>query len=162
MKALLPLLLLGGGVAAGGYALYERGPAATAPVPVGSVPVTITGAGGRHVFLAELAKTAAEQERGLMYRTDLKPDGGMLFWPYPAEGKGPRVATFWMKNTPTPLDIIFIRPDGTIAHIAENAQPLSEAMVSSGEPVAAVLEVVGGRTAETGVSEGDQVSWPGR
>ena len=126
------------------------------------LPVTIAGAGGRHVFVAELAKTAAQQERGLMYRTDLKPDGAMLFWPYPAEGKGPKVATFWMKNTPTPLDIIFIRPDGTIAHIAENAQPMSEAFVSSGEPVAAVLEVVGGRTAETGVGEGDKVSWPGR
>lgn len=126
------------------------------------VPVTIASAGGRHVFQAELAKTPTEQERGLMYRTDLKPDGGMLFAPYPAGGAPPRVATFWMKNTPTPLDIVFIRADGTIAHIAENTVPFSEEMVSSGEPVAAVLEVIGGRTAETGVSEGDKVSWAGR
>lgn len=128
------------------------------------VPVTISGAGSgaRHIFSVELAKTPAEQERGLMYRTDLTPDGGMLFWPYPAAGGGPRVATFWMKNTPTPLDIVFIRADGTIAHIAENTIPFSEAFVTSDEPVAAVLELVGGRTAETGVGEGDKVSWPGQ
>lgn len=139
----------------------EQAAAAAATVQ-GVVPVTITGPGGTHVFRAELAKTPAQQERGLMYRTDLKPDGGMLFWPYPAAGGGPKVANFWMKNTPTPLDIVFIRADGTIARIAENTIPFSEDMVPSGEPVAAVLEVVGGRTAETGVSEGDRVSWPRR
>lgn len=123
------------------------------------LPVTITGSGGTHVFRAELAKSPAEQERGLMYRTDLQRDGGMLFSPYPATGGAPIPANFWMKNTPTPLDIIFIRADGTIARIAENTVPFSEDMVPSGEPVAAVLELVGGRTAETGVSEGDRVSW---
>jgi uncharacterized protein len=121
--------------------------------------ITISGPGHSHVFVAELAQTPAAQEKGLMYRTDLKPDGGMLFWPYPAAGGGPKVANFWMKNTPTPLDIVFIRPDGVIAHIAENTTPESEAIVSSGEPVAAVLELVGGRTAETGINEGDKVSW---
>ena len=131
-------------------------------VASGVVPVTITGPGGRHIFRAEIAGTPERQERGLMYRTDLHPDDAMLFWPYPAGGGTPKVANFWMKNTPTPLDIIFIRADGTIAHIADNAVPMSEAIVSSGEPVAAVLEVPGGRTAETGVSEGDKVSWAGR
>ena len=52
-----------------------------------------------------------------------------------------------MKNTPSPLDIIFIRADGTIARIAENTVPFSEAQVPSGEPVAAVLEINGGRAA---------------
>lgn len=124
------------------------------------IPVTITGPGGRHAFRVELARTAAEQERGLMYRNDLGRDGGMLFAPYPPDGGPPRPANFWMKNTPTPLDIVFIRADGTIARIAENTIPFSETMIPSGEPVAAVLELVGGRTAETGVSEGDTVSWP--
>ena len=154
----LALAVLAGGCARGGD--NEAAAAATSAVRV--VPVTITGPGGSHVFQAELAGTAAAQEQGLMYRTDLKPDGGMLFWPYPPTGGPPRAATFWMKNTPTPLDIVFIRADGTIAHIAENTIPYSEAMIPSGEPIAAVLEVVGGRTAETGVSEGDKVSWPGR
>jgi hypothetical protein len=126
------------------------------------LPVTITGAGGTHVFQVEAAKTAAAQARGLMYRTDLRPNGGMLFWPYPPDGGPPRPASFWMKNTPKPLDIIFIRADGTIARIAENTIPFSEEQVPSGEPVTAVLEVIGGRAAELGISEGDRVSWPGR
>lgn len=96
-----------------------------------------------------------------MYRTDLTPESAMLFFPYPAEGGPPREASFWMKNTPTPLDIIFIRADGTIATIAENTVPFSEAPVTSGEPVAAVLEILGGRASELGIAEGDRVSWPG-
>ena len=140
-------------------ALADCGGSGTATAP-GSVPVTITGRGGRHVFTVERAGTEAAQAQGLMFRTDLKPDGGMLFWPYPPTGGPPRTANFWMKNTPTPLDIVFIRADGTIARIAENTIPMSEAMVPSGEPVAAVLELVGGRAADTGVSEGDTVSWP--
>lgn len=126
------------------------------------LPVTIAGPGGTHVFQVELAKTAAAQEQGLMFRTDLKPDGGMLFWPYPPDGTGPRVADFWMKNTPTPLDILFIRADGTVARLAENTVPFSDAHIPSGEPVAAVLEIVGGRAGELGIAEGDKVSWPGR
>ena len=125
-----------------------------------TVPVTITTAQGRHVFQVERARTAAEQEQGLMYRTDLKPDGGMLFAPYPPEGGSPREASFWMKNTPTSLDILFLRADGTIARIAENTAPFSQTPIPSGEPVAAVLELVGGRSAELGILEGDSVSWP--
>jgi uncharacterized membrane protein (UPF0127 family) len=113
-----------------------------------------------HDFQVETAKTDAEQQRGLMYRTDIPRDGGMLFAPYPPSGP-PREASFWMKNTPSPLDIIFIRADGSIAHIAENTTPFSETPVPSGEPVAAVLELKGGRAAELGIAEDDIVSWPG-
>lgn len=121
--------------------------------------VTVASANGRHVFRVELANTVETQQRGLMYRTDIPKDGGMLFAPYPPEGGGPREASFWMKNTPSPLDIIFIRADGTIARIAENTVPFSEAQVPSGEPVAAVLELNGGRSAELGIAEGDKVTW---
>lgn len=127
-----------------------------------TVPVTVTGASGAHRFAVELADTAAEQERGLMYRTDLRPNGGMLFAPYPPDGGPPREASFWMRNTPSALDIIFIRADGTIARIAENTVPFSQAPVASGEPVAAVLEIPGGRAAELGIGEGDRVEWPRR
>lgn len=123
-----------------------------------TIAVTITSSNGPHLFQTDRARTAAEQERGLMYRTDLSDDYGMLFWPYPASGP-PREASFWMKNTPSALDIIFIRPDGTIARIAENAVPFDETPLSSGEPVNAVLEIKGGRAAALGIAEGDKVSW---
>ena len=71
------------------------------------------------------------------------------------------LATFWMKNTPSALDILFLRADHSIAHIAENAVPFSEAQIPSVEPAAAVLEIPGGRAADLGISEGDKVSWPG-
>ncbi|WP_188657798.1 DUF192 domain-containing protein [Sphingomonas metalli] len=131
-----------------------------APDGVQLVPVTITSASGRHLFRAEVASTAEAQAKGLMYRTNLAPDFGMLFAPYPPGGGAPRSASFWMKNTPSPLDIIFIRADGTIAYIGENTIPFSQAPVESGEPVAAVLEVPGGRTAELGIAPGDRVAWP--
>ena len=126
---------------------------------VRTIPVVIKSSAGSHQFTVEVARTAAEQERGLMFRTNIGPDGGMMFAPYPAEGGPPKVASFWMKNTPTPLDIIFIRPDGTIANIAENTMPFSEQSVSSEGPVAAVLEIVGGRSGELGISPGDKVTW---
>jgi hypothetical protein len=147
------------GCSAGGG---DGGNAVAAEAAATSLPVTIASAGGRHVFVAELAKTAAQQEKGLMYRTGLKPDQAMLFWPYPPTGGAPQAANFWMKNTPTPLDIVFIRADGSIARIAENTVPFSEAPIPSGEPIAAVLEVVGGRAADLGIAAGDKVSWAGR
>jgi uncharacterized membrane protein (UPF0127 family) len=127
----------------------------------GKVALTIASTNGKHVFSVELARTPAEQEKGLMFRTGIPKDQGMLFAPYPAEGGGPREANFWMKNTPSSLDIIFIRADGTIARIAENTVPFSETPVPSGEPVAAVLEINGGRASELGITEGDSVTWPG-
>jgi len=121
---------------------------------------------GKAVFDAEVAGTVAEQAKGMMFRTNLPPGAAMLFWPYPAavdgKAKPPQVANFWMKDTPSPLDIIFIRADGTIARIAENAVPFDETPLSSGEPVAAVLEIRGGRAAELGVGEGDRVTWAER
>ena len=65
-----------------------------------------------------------------------------------------------MKNTLIPLDMIFIRADGTIANIAENTVPLSLEPVPSADAVAAVLEIAGGRSAELGIKPGDKVEWP--
>jgi uncharacterized protein len=144
--ALLGAALLAG---CGGEGAKPAGPALT--------EVTV----GRHVFHVERARTEAEQARGLMFRTDLPADGGMLFAPYPPGGGEPRMAHFWMKDTPRPLDILFIRADRTVARIAENTVPFSEALVSSEEPVAAVLEINGGRAADLGLQEGDAVRWTG-
>ena len=89
-----------------------------------------------------------------MNRPALAPDRGMLF-PYDS----PQLASFWMKNTLIPLDLIFIRADGTIARVAENAVPMSLEPIPSLEPVMAVLEIRGGRAAELGIGPGDRVSW---
>jgi hypothetical protein len=66
----------------------------------------------------------------------------------------------WMKNTYVSLDMIFIRPNGTVARVAENTEPLSTRTVSSGEPVLAVLEVVAGTAKRLGIKPGDRVEHP--
>ena len=118
------------------------------------MPLTIRSGARTHKFVVEVARTPQEQAVGLMNRQSLAPDRGMIF-PYDP----PQPAAFWMKNTLIPLDMIFIRPDGTIARIAENTVPLSLEPVPSLEPVAAVLELAGGRSAELGIKAGDRVEW---
>lgn len=136
-------------------------PAASA-TDTATMPLIIESKGKRIALKVEVAKTPAEQQRGLMFRAPLADDGGMLFAPYPADGGPPREASFWMKDTPSPLDIVFIRADHTIARIAENTTPFSETPIPSGEPLSAVLELRGGRAAELGIAEGDKVSWADR
>ena len=89
-----------------------------------------------------------------MFRRSLAPNEGMLFSYAP-----PQPVAFWMKNTLIPLDMIFVRQEGTIARIA-TARPLDETTVPSGEPVSMVVEIRGGRAAELGIKEGDRVSPP--
>jgi uncharacterized membrane protein (UPF0127 family) len=125
------------------------------PAGLEQVPLTITTAAGKvHRFIVEVARTEAQQTQGLMNRQTLAPDRGMIF-PYAT----PTMAAFWMKNTLIPLDMIFIRADGTIARIEANTVPLSLDPVPAGEPVGAVLELAGGRSAELGIAAGDKVSW---
>ena len=88
-----------------------------------------------------------------MFVKSLAPNRGMIF-PYDP----PQEVAFWMKNTLIPLDIVFIRPDHTIARIA-NAKALDETPLPSGEPIIAVLEIAGGRAAQLGMEPGDKVSW---
>jgi uncharacterized protein len=118
------------------------------------VPLTIESSGKTHRFIVEVAETGEQQAQGLMFRKSLGPDRGMVF---PRDPPGD--ASFWMKNTLIPLDMIFIRSDGTIARIAENTVPMSLDPVPSLEPVGAVLEIAGGRSAELGIKAGDKVRW---
>ncbi len=128
----------------------------------GLVLVSIeTRAGATQWFKVETASTIPQQQRGLMFRRDIPENGGMHFYPYPPDGSGPREASFWMKNTPTSLDIIYIRPDGTIARIAAGTTPFSEDQIPSGEPVSAVLELRAGRAAALGIAPGDRVRFEG-
>lgn len=136
-------------------ACHAEGPAQVSAAGIEIVPLTITTAQGqRHAFQVEVAASGAQQERGLMFRTSLAPDAGMIFPMQP-----PRFASFWMRNTLIPLDMLFIRPDGRIARIAAQTVPHSLTPVGSGEPVSAVLEIPGGRAAELGIAEGDLVRW---
>ena len=127
------------------------------PAGLEQVPLTVTTTAGKtHRFTVEVARTEAQQAQGLMNRESLAPDRGMIF-PYDP----PVAASFWMKNTLIPLDIIFIRADGTIARIEANTAPLSLEPVAAGELVGAVLELAGGRAAELGITPGARVEWAG-
>ncbi|MDE2595638.1 MAG: DUF192 domain-containing protein [Sphingomonadales bacterium] len=131
--------------------------AATAVHPESGLPViplTVTHQGKPHVFRVEVARSSQEQAKGLMFRTAMGADEGMIFPTDP-----PRQAAFWMKNTVIPLDIIFVGTDGRISNIAANAVPYSEEALPSTGMVKGVLELNGGRTAELGIVPGDTVSW---
>jgi uncharacterized membrane protein (UPF0127 family) len=118
-------------------------------------PLTITTSSGEHRFMVEIADDAAERERGLMFREPLADDRGMLFqFPDVAE-RG-----FWMRNTPSPLDIIYIDPNGRIVSIVRNARPNSDEVLPSNGPASGVLELRAGRSDEIGARPGDKVRHP--
>ncbi len=102
----------------------------------------------------ELAETQEEQSTGLMGRRSLPALGGMLF-----VNDEPRMQHFWMKNTPLPLDIIFIRDDLTITNIVKRTRPLSSDFIDSTEEAQYVLEVRGGFTDQYGIDESARVEW---
>jgi uncharacterized membrane protein (UPF0127 family) len=119
-------------------------------------PLTIlTASGQRHAFQVEVARNDADRAQGLMYRRSMAPDRGMLF-----DFARVEPVSMWMQNTYISLDMFFIRPDGTIARIAENTEPLSTRNISSGEPVLGVLELVAGSAKRLGVQPGDRVQHP--
>jgi uncharacterized membrane protein (UPF0127 family) len=118
-------------------------------------PLEIVTKNGVHVFSVEMATTEEEKTTGLMYRKEL-PDGkGMLFDFSPEQP-----VSMWMKNTYIPLDMIFIRADGRILRIAENTEPLSTKIISSGGPAKGVLEVIAGTAQKYGIKPGDRVAHP--
>lgn len=118
------------------------------------IEVTIDTGEAEHVFKTEVAASSEEQAKGLMFRTALGPDQAMIF---PTEE--PRARSFWMKNTPIPLDLVFIGPDRRILNIAAMAEPYSLESIPSDGPVIAVFEIAGGRAAELGIEPGDKVAW---
>ena len=136
----------------------DSAPASAASVhPVSGlavIPLTVTSGDERIAFSVEVADTPEAQARGLMFRTDLGDNEGMIF-PY----DGTRAQSFWMKNTPLPLDIIYIGPDRRISNIAAETEPYSLDPVYSVGPVLGVLELRGGRAAELGIEPGDLVEW---
>lgn len=118
------------------------------------IPLTVTSGAAVHSFRVEVAATAEEQRQGLMFRTAMGADEGMIF---PLERL--RYASFWMRNTVIPLDIIFIGADNRILNIHDNAVPYSEESLPSAGPAKAVLELNGGRAQQLGIAPGDLVDW---
>jgi uncharacterized membrane protein (UPF0127 family) len=119
----------------------------------GDDTIKIVSHSGVHAFSVELATNELERERGLMFRKELPNGYGMLF-----DFHTDQTANFWMRNTYIPLDIIFIKSDGHILHIAENAKPMSDDLIPSGGPIRAVLEVIGGTARKLGIAPGDTVT----
>lgn len=127
---------------------------ATAPARAfGQDTIDIVTQSGVHAFSVELATNTAEHERGLMYRKELPEGHGMLF-----DFQTEQPVQFWMHNTYLPLDMIFITGDGRILRIAENAKPMSDALIPSGGPVRGVLEVIAGTARKLGIAAGDRVT----
>jgi uncharacterized membrane protein (UPF0127 family) len=108
---------------------------------------------GVRAFAVEVVATDEERQKGLMFRKEL-PDGTGMLFDFQVEAP----VSFWMKNTYIPLDMIFIRGDGTIASIAQNTEPMSERLIPSNAPVRAVLEVIAGTTRKLGIKPGDRVA----
>jgi uncharacterized membrane protein (UPF0127 family) len=110
---------------------------------------------GEHVFQVEIADDPRERAVGLMFRREMPADAGMLF-----DFMEEQPASFWMRNTYIPLDMLFIRADGTIDSIGERTTPLSEKSVPSKGPVRFVLEINGGLSDRLGIEAGDRVTGP--
>lgn len=118
-------------------------------------PLTVVTLSGEHKFMVEIADDDDERQRGLMFRPPLADDRGMLFqFPQASE------QSFWMRNTPSSLDILYIDPQGRIVSIARHATPYSEAPIPSNGPANGVLELRAGRADEIGARPGDQVKHP--
>lgn len=149
-------LLITGGLALGlAVAACAR---SSTPVDEAGRPLEelkLVTASGEHAFLVEIADDEPERQRGLMYRPPLADDRGMLFqFPDSAE------RSFWMQNTPSSLDILYIDTTGTIVSIAHHTTPFSEAQLPSNGAANGVLELRAGRAEEIGAKAGDKVVHP--
>jgi uncharacterized membrane protein (UPF0127 family) len=120
-----------------------------------SAVVTLPAVDGAIEVAVELAVTPAERDRGLMHRTELSADAGMLFV-FPTDE--PR--TFWMQNTLIPLDIVFLDADGTIQNIAHGEPFVERPGYHSARPARMVLELNAGWCAAHGVRPGSKVAVP--
>ncbi len=143
------LLVMSGALVSGTFAQSSNN------VAFEHAELTIESGGKRIPFKVEIADTDERRALGLMYRTTLAADAGMLF-----DFRRDEDVAMWMRNTRIPLDMLFIDRTGRIVNIAERAVPFSEATISSAAPVRAVLEVNGGTAARLGLRPGDRVIHP--
>lgn len=144
----------GGAASAGDESTTHAGDTASA---LDVIPLTVKSGGREHRFQVEVARSDAEQQQGLMYRTKVASDRGMLF-PFPR----PKIASFWQKNMLISIDMIYVRADGSIDRIVENTIPGNLEPAVSGGEVSAVLELAGGTAARLGIDESAVVHWQDR
>lgn len=111
--------------------------------------------GGKAHFSVEIADDAKERAKGLMFREKLAVGAGMLF-----AYDNPGTVAFWMKNTPLPLDLVFVGADGRVRHIAANAIPFDETAIPGGDGIQFVLEINGGLAGRLGLDEGAEMRHP--
>ncbi|MFY9692590.1 MAG: DUF192 domain-containing protein [Xanthobacteraceae bacterium] len=129
-------------------------PAAQTPASAAAQDtIEIVTSSGVHAFSVELATTEADRARGLMYRKSLPEGHGMLF-----DFQTDQQVQFWMRNTYVSLDMIFIRGDGRVLNIAQNATPQSDTLIPSAGPVRGVLEVIAGTARKLHIAPGDRVT----
>lgn len=123
-------------------------------LPIDASPLVIATKSGARVFNIEIADDAAKRSAGLMHRQSMPDDRGMLFI-----FEETRPVSFWMKNTPMALDLLFIAEDGRIVSVLAG-EPFSPTVISPGEPARYVLELKAGTAEREGVTEGDLVEHP--
>jgi uncharacterized membrane protein (UPF0127 family) len=104
----------------------------------------------------ELARTADQRARGLMWRTDLRPDTGMLFFFDESEEH-----RFWMRNTLLSLDMLFLDEDRVVVGVVDHAEPRTDTPRTVGRPSRYVLEVAGGEAAAHAVGPGARAAFLG-
>lgn len=142
--------LVGAALLGSAACAQDVGPGNGQTLPV--EPLTVVTEKGRFEFLVEIADEDHERQRGLMYRPPLADDRGMLFqYPHAAE------RAFWMLNTPSSLDIVYVDPQGCIVSIAAQTTPYTQSTYPSNGAANGVLEVRAGRMAEIGARPGDRL-----
>ena len=122
--------------------------------PVAATPLVVKTGKGEKRFDIEIADEAVERSAGMMFRNEMPDNRGMLFVMDDTSRAG-----FWMKNTPLPLDLLFIGADGRVKAI-RRGEPQSEALISPDAPVRFVLEFKAGTAASNGIAEGDLLVHP--
>jgi uncharacterized membrane protein (UPF0127 family) len=131
---------------------FARVPGSFAQEPAKIEQLTIVSHEAATLFTAEIADTDDLRARGLMFRHRL-PDGQAMLFDFGV----PKPASMWMKNTYMSLDMVFVRPDGTIAALAENTVPKSLDTISVQEPVRGVIELPAGTVKKLGLQQNDKV-----
>lgn len=113
----------------------------------------VNSSGAKYNFTVEIADTVEKQQQGLMFRKKIADNSGMLFL-FDKE----RMVSMWMKDTYIPLDVVFVKTDGTISNIAERTIALSEKSISSAGKVSSVLELKAGTCAKLNIKKNDRIS----